>query len=204
MNVSEVLVMPYIQDEVALDVFQKLCADATIVPLQDLMHYVKNTWITFTIWPLSMWLVYGCNVWPNNDVERWHFLLNSKVGYNWPHCTMKPPRWQCRLCLSGKFSFTVSETQIHLDPGSDIRIAGQIHCLIVVCWQLFEGCSPMHGRCQQELAAVIVDFVACVSSTITMLATYNVVIIFPLLGDKLCQQWHYRSSLRITGLQLDD
>ena len=47
--------------------------------LRRLLIYIRNTWITSSVWAPESWSVYNRVVRTNNDVEGWHRRLNSKI-----------------------------------------------------------------------------------------------------------------------------
>ena len=47
---------------------------------QNLMEYVKATWLDSTIWSPDRWSVFHCSVRTSNDVEGWHRCSNHHAG----------------------------------------------------------------------------------------------------------------------------
>jgi len=77
----QLLALPFLPKEAIADTFEELAAEANTDAQNQLCDYLRNTWITATIWPPSTWSVFGESVRTNNDVEGWHRRLNGKASH---------------------------------------------------------------------------------------------------------------------------
>ncbi|KAK4301510.1 hypothetical protein Pmani_026288 [Petrolisthes manimaculis] len=50
--------------------------------LQDLVAYIRETWIQNSMWPPESWSVFNRSVRTNNDTEGWHRRLNTRGRAN--------------------------------------------------------------------------------------------------------------------------
>ncbi|XP_053382008.1 uncharacterized protein LOC128549394 [Mercenaria mercenaria] len=77
----KVFALPFLPADDIADAFQKLNekVDASAVRLTAYFNYVRETWITNTMWPLPSISVYGRSIRTNNDVEGWHNRINRRA-----------------------------------------------------------------------------------------------------------------------------
>ncbi|KAL5015438.1 hypothetical protein ScPMuIL_009708 [Solemya velum] len=75
----KVFALPLLPAEHILPTFTKLEEKATNDRIKDVMTYIKETWITSTVWTIPSWSVFGQHIRTNNDVEGWHNRLNQKA-----------------------------------------------------------------------------------------------------------------------------
>ena len=79
--IRKLLALPYLPCEDVTTAFDELISSTALTPnLITLVAYIRNQWITSTIFPPPSWSVYKGNVRTNNDVEGWHNRLNSHAG----------------------------------------------------------------------------------------------------------------------------
>ena len=76
----KLLSLPYVPaqniDELLIRFYRKANGSPQLLQLLD---YVKTTWITSSIWPLTSWCAFQPSIRTNNDVVGWHCRLNLKV-----------------------------------------------------------------------------------------------------------------------------
>ena len=70
-----------------IKVFGRLESSATMMKLQQLMQYVKDTWIDSAMCPPATWSVY-CQPARTNDAEGWHHWLNSRAHHRGPNINL--------------------------------------------------------------------------------------------------------------------
>ena len=81
--IRRLLCLPFLPAESIPAMFNLIPSLPNIaIPLQDLMAYIRATWITSTQWSPSSWSVFGRSVRTNNDVEGWHRRVNQKIYRN--------------------------------------------------------------------------------------------------------------------------
>lgn len=78
--IKEVLALSYIPAEHIKPTFENLALRAQLADpkIQELIAYVKKTWIESSLWSPDTWSVFNMSVRTNNDVEGWHRRLNSR------------------------------------------------------------------------------------------------------------------------------
>ncbi|XP_006814468.2 uncharacterized protein LOC100373162 [Saccoglossus kowalevskii] len=74
----QVLALPYLPEELILDMFEKLREKATTDKLKEVFNYVDRQWIRSSVMPPSTWNCYLQTVRTNNDLEGWHSRLNKR------------------------------------------------------------------------------------------------------------------------------
>ncbi|XP_053380312.1 uncharacterized protein LOC128548830 [Mercenaria mercenaria] len=76
----KVFALPFLPADDIADAFQKLSekVDASAVRLTAYFNYVRETWITNTMWPFPSISVYGRSIRTNNDVEGWHNRIRKR------------------------------------------------------------------------------------------------------------------------------
>ncbi|KAI0220396.1 hypothetical protein LSAT2_028071 [Lamellibrachia satsuma] len=79
MYVRKLMALPLLPAEHISPVFAVLERKARAEPLEALVAYIKETWITSRMWPPTSWSVFGQSVRTNNDVEGWHHGFNTKA-----------------------------------------------------------------------------------------------------------------------------
>ncbi|XP_006820186.1 uncharacterized protein LOC102808349 [Saccoglossus kowalevskii] len=77
--IRELMALPFLPEEHIKASFNILAEKAT-PGLQDLLDYIRSTWLDSSVWPPSTWSVYNKSVHTNNDVEGWHRRINAKAG----------------------------------------------------------------------------------------------------------------------------
>ena len=77
--IQKLLSLPYLPAEHIQPIFTKLQRKAVTQPLQELTTYIQSTWLSNTLWPSTVWSVFGHFTRTNNDVEGWHHHLNKKA-----------------------------------------------------------------------------------------------------------------------------
>lgn len=80
--IRQLMALPFLPEEHIAPVFERLARKASTDKLQQLVGYMRDTWVTSSTWPPTSWTVFGQPVRTNNDVEGYHSRLNKK-GY--PH-----------------------------------------------------------------------------------------------------------------------
>ena len=56
-----------------------LQTEANSPALQELVNYIKTTWIYSSLFPSENWSVFNLPFCTNNDVEGWHHRMNKKA-----------------------------------------------------------------------------------------------------------------------------
>ena len=72
------MALPLLPSINILPVFERLKDDACTEPLQQVVSYIKNVWISSAMWPPASWSMYMQSVRTNNDCEGWHRQINAK------------------------------------------------------------------------------------------------------------------------------
>ena len=74
------MALPYLPVDKIVTNFERLERDAATDALQDLVSYIRATWIDSRTWPPRDWCVYRVTIRTNNDLEGWHHGLNRRAG----------------------------------------------------------------------------------------------------------------------------
>ena len=77
--VRRILALPFLPASHIRPVFNELMGLATDERLQRLMAYIRDTWITSTVWPVESWCTHRRAFRTNNDLEGWHHRMNAKA-----------------------------------------------------------------------------------------------------------------------------
>ena len=78
--IKKLMALPFLPHEQITPSFTALEEQASTQQLQDLVRYMRSTWIESTVWPPSSWSIYMRAVRTNNDVEGWHRRINSQAA----------------------------------------------------------------------------------------------------------------------------
>lgn len=78
--IRQLMALPFLPHEHIHSTFNNLASCATTHALQELIIYIRNTWIESSIWPVESWSVFNQSVRTNNDVEGWHRRLNHRAN----------------------------------------------------------------------------------------------------------------------------
>ena len=70
------MALPFLPHNHIEPVFERLASKAGTTILQQLVTYIRTTWIQSTQWTPTAWSIFKQSVRTNNDVEGWHFRLN--------------------------------------------------------------------------------------------------------------------------------
>ena len=73
--IRKVLSLPFLPADHIGPAFQQLSPIATSEKLQQLMSYLKETWVNNTVWNVRQWSVFRQSVRTNNDVEDMHYYF---------------------------------------------------------------------------------------------------------------------------------
>ena len=74
------MALPFLPHETITVMFEHLANLATTPTLQELVLYIRNTWIENEIWSPSTWSVFMFSVRTNNDVEGWYHGLRRRAN----------------------------------------------------------------------------------------------------------------------------
>lgn len=82
--IKELLALCYIPAEHIKQSFEKLASRAQLADpkIQELIAYIRSTWIDGNMWSPNTWSVFNMSVRTNNDVEGWHRRLNTRGRAN--------------------------------------------------------------------------------------------------------------------------
>lgn len=70
---KKLMALPYLPSEYIFPVFNSLRNENIDPVIEELMTYVRSTWIESTNWKPSAWSVFGSrSVRKNNDIDGWH------------------------------------------------------------------------------------------------------------------------------------
>ena len=75
--IKMLMALPFLPHEHIADAFQQLSRRAGSEALNELVEYIKETWIENQLWEPSTWTVFMRAHRTNNDCEGWHRRLNS-------------------------------------------------------------------------------------------------------------------------------
>ena len=78
--IRKILALPYLPPEFVEDQFSRIKAVASTNKLQDLVAYIRRTWIENTLWAPASWSCFMASVRTNNDVEGWHRRFNLRAN----------------------------------------------------------------------------------------------------------------------------
>ena len=67
--ITRLMALPFLPYETIATMFEHLASSATTPMLQQLISYIRNTWIENEIWSPSTWSVFMLSVRTNNDIE---------------------------------------------------------------------------------------------------------------------------------------
>ena len=73
------MALPLLPPEHIRPTFHHIKPSTSTSPIDSLLAYMQNTWITGRTWTPLDWSVYGVAVRTNNDVEGWHTRLNHRA-----------------------------------------------------------------------------------------------------------------------------
>ena len=81
---NPVIALPYLPAEHILLSFEEIADNTTLAApaVQDLVAYIRETWIQNSMWPPESWSVFNGSVRTNNDTEGWHRRLNTRGRAN--------------------------------------------------------------------------------------------------------------------------
>lgn len=82
--IRHLLALPYLPAEHILLSFEEIADNTTLAApaVQDLVAYIRETWIQNSMWPPESWSVFNRSVRTNNDTEGWHRRLNTRGRAN--------------------------------------------------------------------------------------------------------------------------
>ena len=78
--VRRLMALPFLPHETILAMFEKLAAEATTPVLQQLVMYIRSTWIESEVWSPCSWSVFMFSIRTNNDIEGWHHGLHRRAA----------------------------------------------------------------------------------------------------------------------------
>ncbi|KAK3727606.1 hypothetical protein QZH41_012639 [Actinostola sp. cb2023] len=78
--IRKLMALPFVPYHEVQRIFNRLKLEAKTGPLQDLVSYIKTSWVESSIHPPKDWSVYGQPIRTNNDLEGWHHALNRRAG----------------------------------------------------------------------------------------------------------------------------
>ena len=82
--IRRLMALPFLPHEHIAPVFNRLAEKASTPLLNDLVDYLRSTWIDSTTWPPKSWSVFQQGIRTNNDVEGYHNRLNHRGRENLP------------------------------------------------------------------------------------------------------------------------
>ena len=78
--IRRLMALPFLPHETIKEMFEKLAESATTPVLQQLVMYIRTTWIENELWSPCSWSVFMLSVRTNNDVEGWHHGLHRRAN----------------------------------------------------------------------------------------------------------------------------
>ena len=78
--IRKLMALPFLPEADITPMFQRLSDSATTASHQALVQYVRDNWVSSTMWPPSCWSVYMLPTRTNNDIEGWHHSLNRRAN----------------------------------------------------------------------------------------------------------------------------
>ena len=86
--IRRLMALPFLPSEHIAPVFQRLRTKAGTQPLQELVEYIRSTWVESDQWPPAAWTVFRQSIRTNNDVEGWHRRINHRGHEQLPFYTL--------------------------------------------------------------------------------------------------------------------
>ncbi|XP_052062392.1 uncharacterized protein LOC127702292 [Mytilus californianus] len=77
--VRKLMALPFLPAEHIPTTFEDIAIKAKSARTKELATYVKNTWLSSTVWLVPSWSIFMRPVRTNNDVEGWHRRINDKA-----------------------------------------------------------------------------------------------------------------------------
>ncbi|XP_063420079.1 uncharacterized protein LOC134705246 [Mytilus trossulus] len=77
--VKNLMALPFLPAEHIPSTFEDIATKAKSARTKELAEYVKNTWLSSTVWLVPSWSIFMRPVRTNNDVEGWHRRINDKA-----------------------------------------------------------------------------------------------------------------------------
>ncbi|CAG2237877.1 unnamed protein product [Mytilus edulis] len=77
--VKNLMALPFLPAEHIPTTFEDIATKAKSARTKELAAYVKNTWLSSTVWLVPSWSILMRPVRTNNDVEGWHRRINDKA-----------------------------------------------------------------------------------------------------------------------------
>ena len=78
--IRRLMALPFLPHETIKEMFEKLAESATTPVLQQLVMYIRTTWIENELWSPCSWSVFMLSVRTNKDVEGWHHALHRRAN----------------------------------------------------------------------------------------------------------------------------